>query len=530
MKRDSKKIIIIGGGVAGLSAGIYGQRAGFDTVIYEKNTVAGGSCSGWFRDGYAIDNCLHWLTGTAIDTGAYDMWRELGVINDDTEMFTRDCFWSSETDGVTVTLWPDSEKTRREMLAISPEDADEINSFIDVVNMAGDLVVGKIKMPGPKHGLGMENLFLYRDFAKKAMKYLNIRNTAWADKFKSKAIRNLILDFCPKEYESYWLILSYSFFVSGNANLIKGGSIQMAKSLLDTYRSEGGQIVFNAPVKQVKIGRERFNVKDIKDSIFQRAKGIVLENGEFITADYIVCACDINYIFAKLITKKFLPQKLREAYRNHASYTFYSAFQVAFSVDGEFEEVPDSLSFDCGQIEAGYEKYNRIGIKNYRKYGDYIAPEGKTVIQVSLDQYKRDCRFWKKEYERDIEDYNRSKKNVAEAILHEIEKKFPQYAGKLCILDIWTPYSYERRNNDVHGAFMRFITTVFSVNAFMSNEVAGLHNVVLAGHYLRYPGGLPTAALTGKEAIKLIESKEKEPLVLQLLKKNEILVKDEDLK
>ena len=30
-----KKIIIIGGGVAGLSAGIYGQRSGFDTEIIE---------------------------------------------------------------------------------------------------------------------------------------------------------------------------------------------------------------------------------------------------------------------------------------------------------------------------------------------------------------------------------------------------------------------------------------------------------------------------------------------------------------
>ena len=32
-----KKIIIIGGGIAGLSAGIYALKAGYDAEIYEKN-------------------------------------------------------------------------------------------------------------------------------------------------------------------------------------------------------------------------------------------------------------------------------------------------------------------------------------------------------------------------------------------------------------------------------------------------------------------------------------------------------------
>ena len=30
----SQKVVIIGGGIAGLSAGIYAQKAGFESVIY----------------------------------------------------------------------------------------------------------------------------------------------------------------------------------------------------------------------------------------------------------------------------------------------------------------------------------------------------------------------------------------------------------------------------------------------------------------------------------------------------------------
>ena len=43
-----KKIIIVGGGIAGLAAGIYGLKAGMAAEIYEKNPVAGGSCSGCY--------------------------------------------------------------------------------------------------------------------------------------------------------------------------------------------------------------------------------------------------------------------------------------------------------------------------------------------------------------------------------------------------------------------------------------------------------------------------------------------------
>ena len=61
---NPKKIIIIGGGIAGLTAGIYAQKHGFISEIYEKNPIAGGLCMSWKRKGFLIDGCIHWLTRT----------------------------------------------------------------------------------------------------------------------------------------------------------------------------------------------------------------------------------------------------------------------------------------------------------------------------------------------------------------------------------------------------------------------------------------------------------------------------------
>jgi len=230
--------------------------------------------------------------------------------------------------------------------------------------------------------------------------------------------------------------------------MIKGGSIRMAKTLTDNYLREGGLLKTDSPVKRILIGgREKINVREMIIGV-ERAErtdpvasgeaskvyasssmavsgentlsatspvpagenvppatsltpagiacGIELESGEIVEADYVICACDINYTFTHLLDKKYAPLTLKRIYDDKKSYPLYSAFQVAFAVDGLFEEVPDSLSFECNPIEAAFMRYERIGVKNYREYGDYIAPEGKTVIQVMLDQYPRDCDYWRK--------------------------------------------------------------------------------------------------------------------------------------
>jgi phytoene dehydrogenase-like protein len=51
----AKKIVIIGGGVAGLSAGIYASVNGFDAEIIEMHSITGGQCTAWDRKGYRME-------------------------------------------------------------------------------------------------------------------------------------------------------------------------------------------------------------------------------------------------------------------------------------------------------------------------------------------------------------------------------------------------------------------------------------------------------------------------------------------
>jgi len=85
-----KSMIIIGAGIAGLSAGCYGQMNGYRSRIFEMHDLPGGLCTSWKRKGYTIDGCMHFLLGSNPGTGFYRIWEELGAVQG-RQMVNQDC-------------------------------------------------------------------------------------------------------------------------------------------------------------------------------------------------------------------------------------------------------------------------------------------------------------------------------------------------------------------------------------------------------------------------------------------------------
>ncbi len=125
-----RSIIIIGGGIAGLSAGCYGRMNGYSTTIFEMHKKPGGLCTSWKRQGYLINGCIHWIVGTAPGTELRAMWDELGAFAGK-EILDRDVYLQVEGDkGRTFTFYTDIDRLARHMREFAPEDLPNINLFI----------------------------------------------------------------------------------------------------------------------------------------------------------------------------------------------------------------------------------------------------------------------------------------------------------------------------------------------------------------------------------------------------------------
>lgn len=125
----SKKILIIGGGVAGLSAGIYAAMNGFDAEIIEMHDVAGGQCTAWDRKGYRFDYCLHWLVGTSQGV-FHEIWEETNVLNSETEIIDHEihsCIIDKE--GKEFIIYSNIDRWEKYLTELAPEDKTSIQKM-----------------------------------------------------------------------------------------------------------------------------------------------------------------------------------------------------------------------------------------------------------------------------------------------------------------------------------------------------------------------------------------------------------------
>jgi phytoene dehydrogenase-like protein len=125
-----ESIIIIGAGIAGLSAGCYGQMNGYQTRIFELHDKPGGVCTSWKRKDYTVDGCIHWLIGSAKDSSLYHIWEELGAVQG-RQFVNFDEFSRVEDEhGKAFSVYANLDALEKHMLELAPADKTTTEKFI----------------------------------------------------------------------------------------------------------------------------------------------------------------------------------------------------------------------------------------------------------------------------------------------------------------------------------------------------------------------------------------------------------------
>lgn len=488
-----KDITIIGGGISGLTAGIYAQLSGLQSEIYERHTIVGGQCTSWMRNGFHIDNCVHWMTGTNPKTELYQLWTDVGVLGNGQELLKHDYFLQVNIDGVKAHVWRDLNKMQDELLAIAPEEAKEIRSFIKAIKDFQAISIPALK-PNEQMNFGDKIKMLSMIKALPvARKFGTMSIDDYIKRFKNPTIKALISNYLPKQYYVLATFFMYAMFTTGNADLPLGGSDMITNRMRDTYLSLGGEIHC----------RKKANKFVIEN---QRVTKVEFEDGSATETKNVICTTDPSVSFA-LLGETYMDAIFRKCYADKKSYPIFSEVNVYFSVETSIAHLPIMELFNCEPFEIANKKHSVLCMNNYADEPNF-APEGKGLMQILVVQYEEDYEYWNNLYTTDKEAYRQAKTALAKEIQSRLEKHYPELQGKLTEIECVTPKSFNRFTGAYKGSYMGFVQTPHVEKMTHTGIIDGLNNFHLAGQWLLTPGGLPNALITGRWAVQRLLQRE----------------------
>ncbi|MFP4444314.1 MAG: phytoene desaturase family protein, partial [Spirochaetia bacterium] len=243
----TKKILIIGAGMGGMAAGIYGRLHGYDTEIFEMHSLPGGQCTAYKRKGFIFDVCIHHLFGCAPGSKLYDLWSDLGVMPRKI-ILPEECTSVRSPDGTIFRDFYDLDKLQNHMLDLSNEDKKIIAGYIKDSKRVSkrDFTNAMIfdGIPGLFRNLGAL-LPLIPKFTMTLEKY--------GKKFRSPFLRRAFgkLVYSLSDVPLIVHLARKGKGLTGDIGWPAGGSLSFAGSMENRFRDLGGEIHYRSKVTEI---------------------------------------------------------------------------------------------------------------------------------------------------------------------------------------------------------------------------------------------------------------------------------------
>lgn len=482
----SKKIVVIGGGVAGLSAGIYARLNGFDTEIIEMHSVTGGQCTAWDRKGYRFDFCLHWLVGTR--KGPFnDIWKETGVLNEDVAIIDHEVHTKMHApDGKEFILYTSIDRWEEYLCSIAPEDRKSI------ARMCNDMRKSSFLSPySDPPGLRSPLKTVTTVFSMMPIMILFIKygRKGCSEYFKKLGFKNETLKYFfsevygSRDFSALAFIMMFAWFNQKNAGYLTGGSLPMAQRMTKRYLDLGGILTKKTAVKRIKV---------VNDT----AKGVILSDGTEIAADYVISAADGHSTIFDMLEGKYLTRKITNAYDNWELFT--PLVQVSFGIN---RIIPTDSPVESWMIKdqmIGRTKtISGYSVMNYC-FDQTMAPEGKSVLVM---RFESPWYLWE---DISAEEYRKEKEEIEKDARLVLEKHYPGISGSIEVCDVATPVTDVKYTGVWKGAYEGFMPSGKNIMDNIDPFIPGLKNFYMAGQWLFPGGGLPPAGQSGKWAVQFV--------------------------
>ena len=489
---SNKKVIIVGAGPGGLSAGMLLASKGYSVDIYEKEEKVGGRNSFFNLGDYVFDIGPTFLMMKDV---LEDVFEKSGKrLEDFVETIRLDPMYRLKfADGRELYPSPDMENMKQTMESFSTGSFKGYLKYLKKEDKKYNKLIPCLSIP-----YGKLSDFFSRNLIS-ALPYLDVHTSLYnvlSRYFSDPDIRIAFtfqakyIGMSPWTAPGLFSIISYIEHGGGIFH-VTGGLNRLSHGMAEAFEQSGGRIHLSSLVKRVIIENKE-------------AVGVELEDGTIEKSDYVVINADFAHAMTSIVDKRDRKKWTDEKLMNK-DYSC-STFMLYLGVNKEFKDIPHHSIIFAEDYKRNIDEITEdkvlsddfsFYVQNASVTDSTLAPEGKSTIYVLVPvPNKKGTIDWESE-----------KQNLRNKIIEALEKKGNYHGLSHSIEEekIKTPDDWEDEHSVYLGATFNLAHSIKQMLYFRPhNEFEEFKNCYLVGGGTHPGSGLPTIYESGKISAGLI--------------------------
>lgn len=488
VKGPTENVVIVGAGLAGLSAALRLAGAGRSVTVIERESVPGGRSGLLQKDGYAFDTGPTVLTMPSLIEDAFNSVGE--EMKDWLDLIPlRPLYRAFYHDGSQLDVYPDTKEMEAEIAkVIGPEEAIGYRNYVDFVTKLykyeiNDFIDRNIDSP---FGLLTPNLARliaiggFRKLSPKVSQFLKDPRTQKVYSFQA-----MYAGVSPQQALAIYAVIAYMDSVNG-VFFPRGGMHAVPRALAAAAEKHGVKFKYSTTAATI----EKSN---------GRATAVITTDGERIPCDALILNPDLPVAWKELIGKEpwsikrlnYSPSCVTMLVGSKKSYDHIAHHNIHFgaSWDGVFDELINKkiLMTDPSILVT----VPSLDDKS-------LTPPGKESYYVLFPTPNLDA---------DI-DWKVTGPKYRDQMIKTLEQRgYTDFGDSIEVEHLTTPLDWESQGME-RGAPFASAHTFFQTGPFRPrNLAAGFKNIVFAGSGTQPGVGVPMVLISGRLAAERILGK-----------------------
>jgi len=460
-KRYDCDAVIIGAGISGLVCGCYLAKAGIKTMIVEKNSNPGGYCTSFKRRGFHFDACVHSL-GSLREGG------NLRVILNELDLEEKlriDRYDPSDiiiTPDHKISFWNDLDKTVGELQADFPQESENIKEFFEyVLNFK------------PLSSAGLLN----KTFDDVLRKYFTSQELIAI--LSIPVLGNAGLP--ASKISAFPAVILYKEFIIDGGYYPRDGIQALPDALAEKFEESGGTILFRSTVDRMNVDGENI-------------QGVTLQNGECITARYVVSNIDARKTFFQLLGEEHLDEgdvkTINDMVPSMSAFCIYIGLEKPL----EMNKQVNLWYLPNYDVERNYSLLESGRLDHEDVYYLMFLHENTVSIFVNAPFINED--FWLN-----------NKDIFTTKLIEKVKERFPDLLSDIAIKVAASPLTMYKQTFNYSGAAYGWASLPSQYLYANISKMNPFGNLFLTGHWTSLSFGASGVAFLGRNTAKSILNK-----------------------